>query len=382
MRKEWLIKLFLLINKIFFGLFSVLPSRDKITFLCDFGDNAHYTIRALNDKGYSKVVVLTTTKCREDFSQLTLIEQLPFEVKNSVKYIKGIYHLATSKTVLVDNYFPILSVLPAKVECIQLWHAAGAIKKFALSDPSISYRTATAVQRFRQVYSRMDKIVVGSEQMSKIFRLAFHKAPNAFLRTGIPRTDFYFDEPLIAATKLQITAQYPIIAQKKVVLYAPTFRDLELQNQQIPINFQRIITELGEDYVLLIKLHPAVAQTLKNIEHERILILDNSHAIDALLTVTDYLISDYSSIPFEFAFFEKPQIFYPYDIEQYRMSRGFWSDYKELVPGPVVESDDELIHAILHVEFDSRLLEDYSKQWNTFSKGHSSQTLAKYLIGN
>ncbi|MBQ0140051.1 MAG: CDP-glycerol glycerophosphotransferase family protein [Kurthia sp.] len=382
MRKEWLIKLFLLINKLFFGLFSIFPTRDKITFLCDFGDNASYTIQALNNKGYTNIVVLTTNKCRTDFSQHTLLEQVPFEVKNGFKYIKGMYHLATSKTLLVDNYFPILSVLPARIECIQLWHAAGAIKKFALSDPSISYRSPAAVQRFRNVYARMDKIVVGSEQMSKIFRLAFHKAPNAFLRTGIPRTDFYFDEERIAETKKNITEQHPEIAGKKVVLYAPTFRDLELQNQSIPINFNRIINELGEAYILLIKLHPAVAHSLKNIHHERILVLDNSHAIDELLTVTDYLISDYSSIPFEFAFFEKPQIFYPYDIEQYRMSRGFWSDYKELVPGPVVESDDELIHAILHVAFDSRLLEDYSKQWNTFSKGHSSSTLADYLIGN
>lgn len=382
MRKEWLIKLFLLINKLFLGLFSVFPARNKITFLCDFGDNASYTIQALNTKGYTKIVVLTTNKCREDFSHLTIIEQIPFELKSGLKYIKGMYHLATSKTLLVDNYFPILSVLPARIECIQLWHAAGAIKKFALSDPSISYRSPAAVQRFRQVYARMDKIVVGSEKMSKIFRLAFHKAPNAFLRTGIPRTDFYFDEERINATKKHITQQHPEIAGKKVILYAPTFRDLELKNQLIPINFNRIIDELGDDYFLLIKLHPAVAHTLKNIHHERILVLDNSHAIDELLTVTDYLISDYSSIPFEFAFFEKPQIFYPYDIEQYRMSRGFWSDYKELVPGPVVESDDELLHAILHVEFDSRLLEDYSRQWNTFSKGHSSSNLADYLIGN
>lgn len=380
MTKEWLIKLFLFINGFFLKLFALWPTRKKIVFLCDFGDNAHYTIKALNELGFHNIIVLKTAKCREDFSDVKITECIDFNTKNGYPYIKGLYHIATSTKLLVDNYFPLLSVLPKKIVCIQLWHAAGAIKKFALSDPSISYRPASAVQRFRNAYERIDKIVVGSEQMSKIFRLAFHKSANAFIKTGIPRTDFYFNEEIISASREKMLTHYPIINGKKVILYAPTFRDFELQEQQIPINFTRIIRELGEEYVILVKLHPAVAHSLKNTNHERILILDNTSAISELLTVTDYLISDYSSIPFEFAFFNKPQIFYPYDLDNYRMSRGFWSDYKMLVPGPVVDSDDELLHALQHVDFDEKLIEDYSKEWNTYSKGNSSMKLAEYLL--
>lgn len=380
MRKEWLIKLFLLINRFFFKLFSILPTRKKIIFLCDFGDNAHYTIKALNELGSTNIIVLKTARCREDFSNLRTLDILDFNVKNSFQYIKGIYHISTGTKIIVDNYFPILSVLPKKIECIQIWHAAGAIKKFALSDPSISYRPAPAVQRFRDVYDRMDKIVIGSEQMSKIFRLAFHKSTKAFIKTGVPRTDFFFDEQQISLAKSKLQEQYPEIIGKKVVLYAPTFRDFELTEQQIPINFTRIINELGEDYIFLIKLHPSVAKSLKKITHERIIVLENRVAINEVLTVTDYLISDYSSIPFEFAFFKKPQIFYPYDLDHYQMSRGFWSDYKTLVPGPIVDSDDELLHALLHVEFDEKIIEDYSKEWNMYSKGESSIQLAKYLL--
>ncbi|GEK35193.1 hypothetical protein KSI01_27260 [Kurthia sibirica] len=382
MTKEWSIKLFLQINKLLFLTFKLLPIRKKMTFICDFGDNARYTIKALNDKGFKNIIVLKTTKCQEDFSDLDVHEVLSFDYQDSYAYIKGIYHLATSSKVIVDNYFPILSTLPnnPRTECIQLWHAAGAIKKFALSDPSIAYRSPSAINRFRDVYERMDKIVVGSEAMSKVFRLAFHKAPDAFLRTGIPRTDFYFDEETIAATKRQFLESYPIIDGKKVVLYAPTFRDFELQQQKIPLNFKRIVQELGADYHILIKLHPAVAQSFTLIDDERITILENTVAIHEVLTVTDFLISDYSSIPYEFAFFNKPQIFYPYDIEQYAMSRGFWSDYASMVPGPVVDSDDELIHTILHLDFDLRIIEDFSEKWNTYSHGTSSQNLASYLL--
>lgn len=380
MRKEWLIKLFLLINRFFFSWFSILPTRKKIIFLCDFGDNAHYTIKALNELNFTNIVVLKTARCREDFSDLETLDVIDFNIKNSFQYIRGISHISTGTKLLVDNYFPILSVLPKKIECIQIWHAAGAIKKFALSDPSISYRPAPAVQRFRDVYNRMDKIVVGSEQMSKIFRLAFHKPASSFIKTGIPRTDFFFDEQRIINTRKSLYEKYPDITGKKVVLYAPTFRDFELTEQQIPINFTRIINELGENYIFLIKLHPSVVKSLHQITHERIVVLENNVAINELLTVTDFLVSDYSSIPFEFAFFKKPQIFYPYDLDHYQMSRGFWSDYKTLVPGPVVDSDDELLHALLHVEFDEKIVEDYSNEWNIYSKGNSSKQLAQYLL--
>lgn len=382
MRKEWLIQLFLMINKSLFGLFSIFPSRKKVVFLCDFGDNANHTIKSLLHKDSHKIVVLKTAKCTEDFSQLKGIVTLNFEFKHLFDYIKGIYHIATSKKLLIDNYVPILTAIPKHIECIQLWHAAGAIKKFALSDPSISYRSPKAVQRFREVYDRMDKIVVGSEQMSKIFRLALHKEPDAFLRTGIPRTDFYFDEPAMMQARRELVKVYPQIVTKKVLLYAPTFRDFELQSQAIPINFSRIMDELGDDYLLLVKLHPAVKQSMQSLSHERIIVLDNHVPIHKLLTVTEFLISDYSSIPFEFAFFNKPQIFYPYDLDQYRMSRGFWSEYATMVPGPVVDSDDELIHTILHMDFDARVIEDYSAQWNTFSKGNSADQLAEYIVSS
>lgn len=380
MKKEWFIQLFLLINKILFSIFSIFPKQKKIVFLCDFGDNAFHTIKALNAKGFQDIILLKTPKCHEDFSSVHVRETLQFDMKNTRDYLRSMYHIATSRQLLIDNYVPLLSVLPQQIECIQLWHAAGAIKKFALSDPSIAYRTPAAVRRFRKVYKRMDKVVVGSEQMAKIFRLAFHKDQDAFLRTGIPRTDFYFDEVAIAEAQRKLYGQYPLLKEKKVILYAPTFRDLELTQQQIPIHFTKLVQALGEDYLLVIKLHPAVQDTVKEIVHPQIIVLDNTVPIHEVLTVTDCLVSDYSSIPFEFAFFHKPQVFYPYDLDQYRMSRGFWSDYPTMVPGPVVESDEELIHTILNVTFDEEVVNQYSENWNTFSTGRSSEQLAAYLL--
>lgn len=382
MKKEWLIQLFLLINKLLFSLLSIFPTRKKMVFLCDFGDNAYYTIQALNEKGYSDIIVLKTSRCNENFEKLHVKKVISFEMKDLRRYIVGLYHIATCKTLLIDNYVPLLSVLPKHITCIQLWHASGAIKKFALSDPSIAYRTPAAVKRFHKVYKRMDKVVVGSEQMAKIFRLAFHKDPDAFLRTGIPRTDFYFDEKTVVATREQLFTQYPLLRKKKVLLYAPTFRDFELKTQQIPIHFTKLMQSIGEDYVLIIKLHPAVQDTVKDLVNPQILVLDNQVPIHEVLTVTDCLISDYSSIPFEYAFFNKPQIFYPYDLDQYRMSRGFWSDYQTMVPGPVVDSDEELVHAILHADFNSTVVSEYSSHWNTYSTGHSSKNLAEYLLTN
>lgn len=182
MRKEWIITLFLIVNKIFFNTFKLSKKTNNIVFLCDFGDNAEYVTKELGRRGYQDVVVLKTGKCKTSFKDAGVGEIVSFKPTKPFEYLRGLKRLATARTVLIDNYAAILSVchFNDEVEVIQLWHAAGAVKKFGMADPSLTYRTPRAIKRIAKVYEEMDKIVVGSPFMAQIFARAFQKRAMRF----------------------------------------------------------------------------------------------------------------------------------------------------------------------------------------------------------
>lgn len=305
-------------------------------------------------------------------------------LKNIKEWLLSIFHLATSKVLIVDNYFPFLAAITFKkdVECIQIWHAAGALKTFGLQDKAISKRTKKAHQRFHSVYNQFHKVVVGSEKMGQIFMKSFGLPYERMLPTGVPRTDFFYDSEQQCKIRAKLYQDYPNFKGKKVILYAPTFRHGRLDNQEVNLDFDELYNELKEQFVFIVKLHPAVQV---NLDFEKLypdFIYDFSRYknVNELLVITDYLITDYSSIPFEFAIMRKPMIFYSYDLEEYKREQGVIDKYERVVPGPIVKNTEELIELILHCSFDKSKIHDFSIEWNEYSKGTSSKQLVKYIL--
>ena len=357
--------------------------QNKYVFVSSFGDNTDYVVREVLWNAQSDVVILHSRKSNYSFDHLNIATQkiISFDRLNVINYVTSLYHLATAKQVFVDNYFAFLSVMNFKpgVECIQLWHAAGAVKKFGMEDPTFYDRTQSAQKRFQKVYARFDKVVVGSDSMIPIFKKAFNLKDEQFLKTGIPRTDFFFDEVAKSDVINAVYEGYPEIISKKVILYAPTFRRGELDGQEIGLEIEKLTSSLGRDYMVLIRMHPAVNMNYLNTQLSGVLDVSDYPNVNHLLLVTDYLISDYSSIPYEFAVLNRPQLFYPYDLDDYAKESGFWSSYEEVVPGPIVQSTDEIIELIQNHQFDSADIEKFSARWNTYSTGHSSVNILKYL---
>ena len=174
---------------------------------------------------------------------------------------------------------------------------------------------------------------------------------------------------------------FPIINKKKVILYAPTYRDDELSVSDLKLDLAKMYQALKDEYVLFLRLHPAVRVDLTNDFPDFIFNVSNYHDVNHLLTVTDLLITDYSSIPFEFSLLHKPMVFFAYDLEEYAQSRGFWEPYEELVPGPIVENTSELINVLKNEQFNMDLISTFALQWNEYSTGSSSEQLVKSLYG-
>ncbi|MGI2849393.1 CDP-glycerol glycerophosphotransferase family protein [Bacillus cytotoxicus] len=382
--REMAIFVYLHCFKIIFNICKLFPLQKKVVFIVSYGENILYMYEEMKRQQIAdKIVVLYKHTCKYDFNQCN-VKKYFFESFSIYDTILSIYHLATARNILLDNYFGSLSAVEFKqeVQCVQLWHAAGAIKKFGIEMPLVKKRSQKAQERFLKVYQKFHKIVVGSESLAEIYKQAFCLTEKNIVRTGIPRTDLFFQRDRQQEIILKLRKTNRKIGEKKVILYAPTFREHELINIHIELDIQALYENLRDEYILLIRLHPAVKGRLDILGkyHEFIYDYSDYPDVNDLLIVTDILITDYSSIPFEFSLLRRPMIFFPYDLGVYKKERNFWFEYESFVPGKIAYDVDEIIYYIKKGEFDLEKIEDFSKKWNQYSKGDASKQLVKHLF--
>jgi len=386
MLREIVIEIYLTIFKLVFTLFKLCPLKDKAVFVVSFSQNNLYIYNEIRRKEIPiEIIFLVKKSCINDFKNVSDAKVIPFETANIMNMLVSIYHLASSKYVIVDNYFGFLSSVTFKkgVDCIQLWHAAGAIKTFGWKDQSIKNRSAHARKRFEKVYKQFNKVVVGSEAMASIFIQAFNLSTENMLRTGVPRTDLFYDKNMQQKIIRRLYQENPVLKDKKVILYAPTYRDSQLNKvNHVAIDIEEMYRQLKDEYVLLLKFHPAIklSEDLKSEYKEFAYDYSSYRDINELLLVTDILITDYSSIPHEFAILNRPMIFFPYDLNEYNSERGLWGPYEELVPGPIAYTTTEILSLIKENHFDYNKIQDFNKKWNLYSDGHSCQRLVEFLF--
>lgn len=377
MNKEQAISFYLFFTGLIFVIFSFKKMENKSVFLSSFGNNAFFVANELARSNNHKMVFLNTSSCKIDFHQLPVrsAKVYLFETRNIADHLLSLYHLATAKYIYIDNYVGILAALPFKkeVKIIQLWHAAGAIKRFGWSEPDTGKRSLKAQRRFQRVYNQFHYIPVGCFQMAHIFSEAFHLEPNRFLYTGVPQTDFYFDKEALADSVKKVKEAFPEIAEKKVVLYAPTFR-----KNRAPIpDFRGIAEELGDRFHLLLRLHPSVQLGTDLWTHPRMTDASRYPSVNELMAAADVLITDYSSLAVEFALLRKKMIFFVYDLDSYIKEQGLWAEEDLHFPGPIVKSTSELHQHIVDFHIDTHKIDRFNDQWNTFSNGHASRNLIK-----
>lgn len=386
MARELVIEIYLLSFKVLFSIFKLFPLRNKTTFVTSFGDNCQHIADEMDKQDISvqKVFLMKSSshiQVKDDGKTIVL----PFETKDIIAMIQSIYHLATSKWIIIDNYFGFLSAVTFKkpVTCIQVWHAAGAIKQFGAKDPSVLSRSSKARKRFLNVYQQFDYVTTGAEKMAEIYQESFQLSDSRILRTGIPRTDFFFNEEAKRDARQALLAKFPELKGKKIILYAPTFRNDDLNTGKITLDLALLYNELqSEDYALLLKLHPAVKAD-HDWEHKFpgfVYPITTDFHVNEILISTDLLITDYSSIPFEFSFLQKPMIFFAYDLEQYEEERGFWEDYSSSMPGPIVTTTEELLEKVRTADYQVEKLAPFREKWNQHSNGQSSKKLVDFLF--
>jgi len=297
------------------------------------------------------------------------------------------YHLATAKTVIAENFFFPSAYFTFKkaVKVIQVWHSSIAFKKFGLDSDGNDVEISDKIRKITRQYTH---VVVNSEKIKPIFAQAFGVGLDQVVVTGNPRTDFYFDPELIREARQRFESAFRSrIRGRKVLIYAPTFRDHELNSGtagnpiKLAFNIDQLYETLRNDYVLLIKLHPRIGDRLDMDRKYHDFLIDVSHYpnLNDLLVASDVLITDYSSIILEFALMGKPIIFYPYDLEEYDENRGFYYNYKKYVPGPIVYDTAQLIRLIQQFDFDLERVVQFAAEHQPFTDGKSSRRLVDLM---
>lgn len=302
----------------------------------------------------------------------------------NIENIKRFFELyTTSRVVIVDDYFRMLNIVPKKddVKLFQLWHACGAFKTFGFT----RIGKDGGPRQWAKNHRMYDYAVVSSKNIAKHYAEGFGIPDSCVLPSGVPRTDIFCDSGYKEKTRAAFFEKYPQLKNKKIILFAPTFRGKGQMSAYYPtdkFNPNEICSALGDEYAIIIKLHPFCKEKYEIDENlrDRIIDLSNADELNDLLFVTDLLITDYSSVVFEASLLDIPMLFYAFDLDEYIENRDFYYDFKEFIPGKTVFLQDELIKAVQSNDFESEKVEKFKHKFFDDIDGKSSQRVADKII--
>lgn len=200
-----------------------------------------------------------------------------------------------------------------------------------------------------------DYLVAPNAFSEEIFRHAF-MYDGKMLETGYPRNDILYCNN--QKQKIQeIKEELNLPLDKKVILYAPTWRDDEFYGHAqykftLKLDLEKMRRKLGDEYVIILRTHYFIADFLDLSEYDGFAYnLSKYDDIARLYLISDVLITDYSSVFFDYANLRRPMLFFTYDLEKYRsVLRGFYMDVEKELPGPMLFDTDEVIHAVENLE--------------------------------
>lgn len=298
-----------------------------------------------------------------DFSEISF----GTSIKAMLSFLK--YYAQAGTVVLCDYYLPVISVKKQKgTKVVQLWHACGAYKKFGYDarDDLISVKDQNMFRNF-------DLVAVSSEQCRKVYADAFHLPLDKVQALGVSRTDRYFSEKYMKDCSSRFFKEYPEAAGKKIILWAPTFR----KNAGEGILFgaevmDRLEERLSPEWFVIRKVHPHL---------EKKMAASNCRIpTEQLYAAADLLITDYSSVIFDFALTGKPILIYAPDREQYEKDRGFYLKLEEL-PAKVFTNGEELAAEIEggNYKATSERYEKFMENQLQMCDGHATGRIADYI---
>ncbi|MFQ9514262.1 MAG: CDP-glycerol glycerophosphotransferase family protein [Eubacterium sp.] len=297
------------------------------------------------------------------------------------------YYLAKARYWVNNIRFPVNEKRDSTVY-LQTWHGT-PLKKLGF-DIQCEGPEKQAFGGLYKESQNWDYLLVdndyGEEKLVNAFR--FKKK---VIKAGYPINDIFYNNTLKSSAQERLFAQYPAISNKKVILYAPTWRDLQGDyvrgyDFSLPFDLEELYENFSDEYVILVKLHHLIADNLVVDEKYKDFLINASNEEDVmeLLCITDILITDYSSVFYDFASAKKPILFYAYDLDEYiNETRGLYVGMDTL-PGPILKDSNDLVEAIANINdyeySNSTKLQDFCNEMAKYCNGSSCKKVLDIVL--
>jgi|SRR5690625_823576 len=283
------------------------------------------------------------------------------------------YHLARAKYWISNSRLPIYLAKREGNVYLQTWHGT-PLKQLVFDIKDIYSADPKYKENFYKQSRRWDYLSSPNQYSSDIFRRAF-KYEKEVLEFGYPRNDIlYLNSNIKHINSLKRSLNLPL--NKKVILYAPTWRDDDFYargkyNFALRLNLELLQERLGDQYIILLRMHYFIANKIDLTAYKGFAYdFSDYNDIAELYLVSDILITDYSSVLFDYANLKRPILFYAYDLDKYRdQLRGFYLDIEKDVPGPILKTSKEVVEAIKNID---EVKEVYSKKYEEFYQSFCS----------
>ena len=290
-----------------------------------------------------------------------------------IKFMKGFMRkYAAAGYVFICSYFLPVSSCKKRIETkvIQLWHSGGLLKK-------MGYDTKDDIPKYYRgnVTANYDLVTVSAPVCVPVWESALRLPKNITKATGLSRTDMYFDDNWNEECRNQFYEIYPEAKGKKVVLYAPSFSGnaSDPRCDGIELGLVEEMKKFSGEWFLIVSLHPHLRKKYPEYFEGNY----GKLPTEKILPVTNLLITDYSSVLFDYAIYKKPFILFCPDIKEYKKSRGLYADVNTF-PAPFTDSIEGLGEIMANksfYEYDEESFEEFCKLYMGECDGHSSERI-------
>jgi len=357
-------------------LFGLCPIRkNKIVFVSYYGTKYADSPRAVTE------YILTNG---EGFECVWAFENPDTaEVPDGIKKVKlyspkYIYHMATAGF-WMDNCRKLHCSKRNGQYYIQTWHGGFGLKK--VEQDVIDKLEPLYIRMATEDASNTDLMLSNSRKLTDLYHSSFWYPDGEVLQQGLPRNDFLFN--YTDEDYARIKSEAGIQKDVRVCLYAPTFRQ-DKDVSVYDIDYERLVKDLekklGGKWVVLLKLHPNILESGVAATSESVLDISKVNDIQQLYIISDIIISDYSSVMFDFALLERPVILYASDIEKYMEDRNFYLPLSEL-PFPVAQNNDELSAIIgsLDYEAEKSRMREFNRSYAVTDNGNAADACVEWM---
>ena len=353
--------------------FHKLPiQRNKI--VCDnfhglgYGCNPKYIVEALLSLGKNLDIVWLTNGEAELPRGVRVV---PYHSEEAIREI------ATAQ-VLIDNVMKFHGFKKRPDQYyIQTWHGDLPLKKIGFDNPA-NVGSGKYSKRVSINFKNTDLVITGSRFSTEMFRRSFHYE-GEILECGMPRDGVLLHTP--TSLREDVCKYYHVSVDKKILLYAPTYRD-KGNMTQFTLDYQRVLDQLGDEYVMLLRLHPRMAKYAKSLTYTNRLINASDYPdMQELMAVSDIMITDYSAVMFNFAMTGRPVYLFATDVEEYRKQRDYYFDIYDL-PFPLATTTENLIQNLLSVDIDTyeKKLDQFWDEIGLRKNSNAAQLIANLIV--